>query len=80
MYSIYHIYMKKIYEYKLLICVDLSQLFQHTSVSCRSWLLLLWLFKAKREYSGVQRQCDMISTQGQRLMFIFSVISIIIRP
>lgn len=44
-----------------------------SSVSHLSRMLLLWSFKAKREYNGMQRQRNMTSTQGQPLVFAFSL-------
>lgn len=44
-----------------------------SSVSHLSRMLLLWSFKAKREYNGMQRQRNMTSTQGQPLVFVFSL-------
>lgn len=42
--------------------------------------LLLWSFKAKREYSGVQRQHNTTSTQGQTPIFTVSMAFIVAWP
>lgn len=58
---------------RVLLCLSLA----YTTYWSR--MLLLWLFKANREYDGVQR-LDLTSTQGQTLVFIFTVIFTIILP
>lgn len=53
---------------------------RRTSVTHLSRMLLLWSFKAKREYSGVQRQRNMTSTQGQTPVFTFIMAFFFILP
>lgn len=65
MYSVYRTYGQSS-EYDLSTCV---LRLMRTSVTHLSRMLLLWSFKAKREYNGVQRQRDFNRRADTRLRF-----------
>lgn len=67
-------------EYDLCLSTCVVLLLLRMSVTHLSRMLLLWSFKAKREYNGVQRQHDLTSTQGQTPVFIFMTTSSFFLP
>lgn len=54
-------------EYDLWLSTCVGLLLLRASVTHLSHILLLWSFKAKREYNGVQRQCDFDTRANTRL-------------
>lgn len=75
MYSIHHLHMDRVERVWPVIVGLCSAVPVHLAR-----VLLLWSFKAKREYSGVQRQHNTTSTQGQTPVFTFRVAFIVILP